>query len=273
MSSNPKPELKAIKALTFDVFGTVVDWRSSVIAALSSQAARKTKSPGWASIPEEARSQVEMLKEEDWGIFAQEWRDMYKVFCHSFVPGVSEWKDIDTHHYDSLFELLKKWDLSGLYSEPEVRELSLVWHRLRPWEDASTGIHELGKRFTTSTLSNGNQELLRDLNAFGDLGFRNLISAADFKAYKPSPDVYLGAARELGVQPGEVAMVAAHLGDLRAAKACGMRTVYVERKDEEDWDPGEERYQQAKGWVDLWVSEGEGGFLEIARHLGISSKP
>ena len=87
--------------------------------------------------------------------------------------------------------------------------------------------------------------------------------------YKPRSEVYLGACRLLGASgPGEVAMVAAHLGDLEAARGLGMRTVYVERRGEEEWGVEEERYKEARGWVDLWVGEGEGGFEEVARALG-----
>ncbi len=257
-----------LRALTFDVFGTVVDWRSTVVETLVARAKVKSSSPEFQSVPEVVRLRVAALGEADWAVFAQQWRDAYKVFCKGFVPGATEWKDIDAHHHDSLVELLDKWKLfPGLYDSDEIRELSLVWHRLRPWEDSPEGIGALGSRYVTSTLSNGNPALLKDLDDFGGLGFRTFVSAADFGAYKPHPDVYLGAARTLGCQPGEVAMVAAHLGDLAAAHACGFKTIYVERRGEEDWDPGEERYQRAKSLVDIWVSEGEGGMMQVSRLL------
>ena len=157
----------------------------------------------------------------------------------------------------------------------EVRDLSLVWHRLRPWDDSAEGLRRLrAAGLVTATLSNGNRELLRDLDAHGGLGFARIVSAADFGAYKPDPRVYRGAVAALGFQndddgnPGSVAMAAAHLGDLAGARACGLRTIYVERPGEEAWSPDEDRYQEARGWVDMWVSEGEGGFLEVARRLG-----
>jgi 2-haloacid dehalogenase len=138
----------------------------------------------------EVRAQLARLTIEDWGIFAQEWRNTYKQFVKSFVLGKTEWKDIDTHHHLSLIDLLKEWKLEGLYTETEVKYLSLIWHYLDPWTDSSSGIHKLGTKFVTSTLSNGNQSLLKDLNRHGNLGFKKLQSSADFQAYKPHPNVY-----------------------------------------------------------------------------------
>ena len=161
-------------------------------------------------------------------------------------------------------------EASGLYAEDEVKDLSLVWHRLDPWADSPSGLQKLGTKFITSTLSNGNQSLLKDLDAHGALGFRRLQSSADFKAYKPHSSVYKGAAKAMGLEPGEVAMVAAHLGDLKAARDCGFRTIYVERKQEEDWKAEQQEYKDAKTWVDMWVTEEEDGFMEMARRLGIS---
>jgi 2-haloacid dehalogenase len=150
-----------------------------------------------------------------------------------------------------------------------VKYLSLVWHSLVPWPDSSQGIHLLNEKFTTSTLSNGNPSLLKDLNEHGNLGFSKLQSSADFQAYKPHPSVYKGAAKAMGLEPGEVAMVAAHLGDLKAARACGFRTIYVEREREEYWKPEQDEYRDAKNWVDMWVTKGENGLIEVAKRFGI----
>ncbi|KAI0164410.1 haloacid dehalogenase [Hypoxylon sp. FL1284] len=271
----PVPEaLRHIKALTFDVFGTVVDWRSSVEEELRRRAREKLASTSSSSsMPAAARERLAAMTDDDWASFAQAWRTTYHVFTRSFVPGETAWKDIDAHHLDSLRTLLDERGLLGAYTDAEVHELSLVWHRLRPWPDAggsTGGVRRLGSGgLVTATLSNGNRSLLRDLDAFGDLGFAAVVSTADFGAYKPHPSTYLGAAAALGARPDEVAMVAAHLGDLAAARANGLRTIYVERAREEAWDPEEPRYEEARGWVDLWVAEGEGGFLEVARRLGI----
>jgi 2-haloacid dehalogenase len=235
-----------------------------------SAASKVSSSSRSANIEPEVRAQLARLTIEDWGQFAQEWRNTYKQFVKSFVPGHTEWKDIDTHHYLSLIDLLKKWKLEGLYTEYEVKDLSFIWHYLDPWTDSSSGLHKLGTKFVTSTLSNGNQSLLKDLDKHGNLGFKKLQSSADFKAYKPHPTVYKGAAKAMEVEPGEVAMVAAHLSDLKAARGCGFKTIYVERKQEEDWKPASEQYKDAKTWVDMWVSEGEDGFEEVARRFGIN---
>jgi 2-haloacid dehalogenase len=236
-------------ALAFDVFGTVVNWRSTVTSTLIHSAAAKTSSSSRsAALSPELRSRLPKLTNEDWARFAQEWRNSYKQFVHGFIPGKTEWRDIDTHHYLSLKSLLEKWELEGLYTEEEVEELSLVWHYLDPWPDSSPGLQKLGSKFITSTLSNGNQSLLKDLDKHGNLGFKKLQSSADFKAYKPHPSVYNGAAEAMGLPPDEVAMVAAHLNDLKAARGCGYRTIYVERKQEEDWRPEQEQYEDAKTW-------------------------
>ena len=237
---------------------------------MRSAASKVSSSSRSAIIEPEVRAQLARLTIDDWGQFAQEWRNTYKQFVKSFLPGETEWKDIDTHHYLSLIDLLKKWKLEGLYTEYEVKDLSLIWHYLDPWTDSSSGLHKLGTKFVTSTLSNGNQSLLKDLDKHGNLGFKKLQSSADFKAYKPHPTVYKGAAKAMGVEPGEVAMVAAHLSDLKAARGCGFRTIYVERKQEEDWKPASEEYKDAKTWVDMWVSEGEDGFEEVARRFGLN---
>ena len=262
--------LRGVKALTFDVFGTTVDWHSTVVAELAERAQSKTASSSLPQTPALARLAAQTA--DHWAAFAQAWRDSYSEFTQTFVPGTTPWKDIDAHHLDSLRALLRARDLEGAYTDAEVRDLSLVWHRLRPWADSAEGLRRLADDagLVTATLSNGNRELLTDLDAHGGLGFARIISAADFAAYKPDPRVYRGAVAALGFEdrPGDVAMVAAHLGDLAGARACGLRTIYVERPREEDWDPDEDRYKEARDWVDMWVGEGEGGFVEVARRLG-----
>lgn len=243
-----------------------MNWRSTVTSALINRASVKATS---SETSEKLKKRLSELTDQDWGTFAQEWRNSYKQFVSSFVPGETEWRDIDTHHYLSLAELLMKWNMEGLYVDDEMKGLSLIWHFLDPWTDSSRGLHLLGTQFVTSTLSNGNQSLLKDLQEYGDLGFQRLQSSADFKAYKPHPSVYRGAAAAMGLETSEVAMVAAHLGDLKAAKGCGMKTIYVERKREEDWNPQEKEYLDSKEWVDMWVGEEEGGFLEVARRFGL----
>lgn len=178
------------KGLTFDVFGTVVNWRKTVTSTLISTAAAKTHSTSRsANLSPEIRLRLAELTDESWGEFAQQWRNSYKAFVIGYRPNLDPWKDIDTFHRESLIDLLSKWKLEGLYDENELEDLSKVWHFLEPWPDSSSGIHQLSKLFVTSTLSNGNRSLLRDLNDTGNLGFRMLQSSEDFKAYKPHRSV------------------------------------------------------------------------------------
>jgi 2-haloacid dehalogenase len=244
-----------------------VNWRKTVTDTLSEKAAAKLSSG--PDLSSSIRDIASKLSIEDWGAFAEEWRDTYKVFVRSFVPGESEWRDIDTHHHLALIDLLKKWQISDLYTDEEVKNLSLIWHFLDPWSDTSSGLHKLGTKFITSTLSNGNQSLLQDLNHHGNLGFRKIQSSADFEAYKPHPSVYRGAANAMELEPREVAMVAAHLSDLKAARDCGFKTIYVERLKEEDWEIDSEEYKDSKTWVDMWVTLAEDGFVEVAKRFGI----
>ncbi|KAI1176601.1 HAD-like domain-containing protein [Nemania sp. FL0916] len=262
--------LKDVKALTFDVFGTVVDWRSTIHDELVQRARNKISSQAFGELPQSLQSSFQEISSEGWATFAQEWQNSYGLFTQKFVPGETEWKDIDTHHYDSLRELLDKWNVGSVYTDEETRSLSLAWHYLRPWEDSALGIRTLGTRYVTATLSNGNRSLLEDLDAHGSLGFQRIISAADFGAYKPHPKTYLGAVDALEYRPNEVAMVAAHLGDLAGARSNGLRTIYVERDREETWSQHDARWKEAREWVDLWISQGEEGFVEMARQLGIS---
>ncbi|KAI1812387.1 haloacid dehalogenase [Poronia punctata] len=267
--ATPPETLKDIKALTFDVFGTVVDWRSTVVAELIKRARDKVASASFGTLPEGLQFRFRAISDEDWARFAQEWRNSYGRFVVSFVPGQTEWKDIDAHHYDSLKVLLQDRDVTGVYDEDEVKSLSLIWHYLKPWDDSVSGLQKLGTRYVTATLSNGNRSLLGDLNSHGSLGFQHIISGEDFGAYKPHPSVYLGAARTLDRQPNEVAMVATHLSDLHAARAAGLRTIYVERKGEAIWSQDDDRWKDARKWVDLWISGEEEGFIDLARRLGI----
>ncbi|CEJ86812.1 hypothetical protein VHEMI04214 [[Torrubiella] hemipterigena] len=277
MTPTNNSPLAAVKALTFDVFGTTVDWRASVVNELQRNIQDKLS----GSISAELRERLKQLNEQDTGAsepwtthFANTWRDSYVDFGHQQARAgqldSANFKTTDQHFYDSLVELLGEWDLAGLFSAYELKSISLVWHRLVPWPDTVAGLAKLAAPplgLVTVTLTNGNTDLIRNLNEFGQLGFQHLFCAEMLHAYKPAPDTYLGAAQKLGLQPGEVAMVAAHMSDLAAARNVGLRTVYVEREDEEWWDADDERLAQAREWVDVWISKDEDGFLELAKQL------
>ena len=182
-------------------------------------------------------------------------------------------KAVDQHHHDSLVSLIKDHHLEGLWGEDEISKISRIWHFLIPWPDSPHGLQALNELgLQTCTLSNGNLSLLKDMAEFARLPWTHIFSSEHFGAYKPSPEVYLGAAKKLGLQPGECAMVAAHLGDLKVARECGLKTIYVEREHEESWDKEKIEAATAEGWTDFWVGledgeDGKRGFLEVARRL------
>ncbi len=182
----------------------------------------------------------------------------------------SEFISVDQHHHDSLVQLLKDNGITELWRDDEVEELSRIWHYLDGWPDSSKGIKQLNHEgFKTCTLSNGNIELLQDMAKHADLQWTHIFSAQQFSAYKPSPKVYNGAAQNLNLATSRCAMVAAHLDDLKAAKACGYQTIYIERAFEERWSLEDVRAAKREGWVDMWVGLEErfdgGGIAEISR--------
>ena len=221
-----------------------------------------------SSLPSTVRTSADAV---NWGEFSQKWRDSYGHFTKSYDPEKDAFKSVDQHHLESLISLLRQYGLDGLWDKDEVQRISMIWHFLDPWDDSSEGLKMLNQKFETATLSNGNTSLLKDLADYAKLSYGHLISAEDFQAYKPNPRVYNGAAKKLGFATNECALVAAHLGDLQAAKACGYQTIYIERTQEEAWS--EEKIAKAKqdGWVDIWISVDGGGFKEVARRLGCST--
>jgi len=207
-----KANLKQVKALVFDVFGTVVDWRGSIIAEGKALGRKK-------------RLAV------DWEVFADAWRAGYAPAMDRVRRGELPWMTIDVLHRMILSELLAKFRIEAL-SEEEKDHLNRVWHRLRPWPDSVRGLARLRKRCTVATLSNGNMALLVNMARHGGLPWDCVLSAELFHHYKPDREVYLGAARLLGLRPRELMMVAAHKSDLDAAAAAGLRTAFVQRPKE-----------------------------------------
>ena len=191
------------------MFGTVVDWRSGV-------AAEARRLGALAGI------------DGDWESLADAWRALYAPSMDRVRRGDLPWTNFDRLHRLSLDEVLRNLGLED-FETAHREELTHAWERLPPWPDAAPGLARLGRRFTIATLSNGNRSQQAALMRFSALPFERLISAEDFHHYKPDPEVYLGAASVLGMEPREVMMVAAHKGDLRAAQAAGLRTAFVER--------------------------------------------
>lgn len=256
------------KALFFDVFGTVVEWRSCITTALS-QAAHHALSNPRKDLPATTRARASAMTSADWQSIAETWRASYAKFTSTWDPqSRGRFISVDQHHYTALQEILQEQDLGDLFTDEERWGLALCWHRLEPRADSVRGLELLNTRFQTCTLSNGNVALLRDLMRNGGLPFKEILSAEHFGAYKPSPKVYLGAAEKFGLHPDECAMVAAHLSDLKAAKRQGFQTVYVERDQEEAFSAEEVAKVREEGFVDIWVDLG-GGFIEAARRFGI----
>lgn len=201
-----------LRALSFDVFGTVVDWHGSIARELRLLGANKGLGI-------------------DAGAFANAWRAGYAPAMDRTRAAGAAWANIDVLHRQILDELLPRFGLDGL-DEAERSTLNLVWHRLMPWPDSVGGLNRLRGRYPISTLSNGNVSLLVNMARNAGLPWDCVLSGELIHKYKPDPAVYLMAARLLGVEPGELMLVAAHPSDLRAAKACGLRTGYVPRPAE-----------------------------------------
>ena len=194
----------AVRALVFDVFGTLVDWRSGIAEAF--------RASGVAGDPDE---------------LADDWRARYRPILDEVNDGARPWGDFDELHLVTLGDLLAE---RGIDLPLEARtHLVDAWHRLDPWPDVRTGLDALRRRHVTATLSNGHVAMLIDLARHGDLRFDCLLSAELAHIYKPRPEVYLTATRLLGVQPHEVMLVAAHPWDLAGARAAGLRTGFIDR--------------------------------------------
>lgn len=201
--------LSAPRVLAFDVFGTVVDWRSSIIGELEMFGERH----GLA---------------EDWARFADDWRAGYPAAMDRVRTGQLPWLTIDDLHRLILDQLLDRAGIDALPDE-DVDQLNRAWHRLDPWPDTVDGLKLLKQRFVITTLSNGNVSLLTNMAKRAGLPWDCVISAELFRHYKPDPEAYLGCADLLDVAPNELMLVAAHPSDLRAARDAGLMTAYVAR--------------------------------------------
>lgn len=159
----------------------------------------------------------------------------------------------------------------GLFTDDDLDDLTLAWHRLDSYSDTVAGLSLLNTKFPTSTLSNGNVKLLEDLQRHNSLPFKHITSAEHLGAYKPSPQAYNGAAHRFGFSNSQCCLVAAHLEDLQAAKLCGFQTIYLERDLEEAWGDEEVARAREEGFVDHWIGVGGSGLIDVARYLGIES--
>jgi 2-haloacid dehalogenase len=231
------PRPLEVRALCFDVFGTVVDWYGSV------------------------RDEVQRLAlPVDGGDFALAWRAGYAPAMDEVRSSRLPWTDLDGLHRRILNRLLAERGIA--LQEAQAAELNRVWHRLQPWPDSVAGLTALKRSFTITTLSNGHVALLLNMAKHAGLPWDTVLSAELFGHYKPDPEVYLGAARLLGLLPAQLMMVAAHPSDLRAAAACGLRTAYVPRPLERG--PGGTMEACTPGEFDLVAAD----FTALAHTLG-----
>ncbi|HEX6267783.1 MAG TPA: haloacid dehalogenase type II [Burkholderiales bacterium] len=199
-----------IRACLFDVFGTVVDWRSSVSRELAGFAAERHLPP------------------IDWVEFTLEWRKLYQPSMEEVRSGRRPWTVLDVLHRESLDALLERYRVQGL-SEADIDHLNRAWHRLDPWPDAVEGLTRLKRKRIIAPCSNGNIALMVNMARRAGLPWDCILGAETARAYKPMPEAYLASCRQLGLAPAQVMMVAAHNGDLKAAKAQGLATAFVPR--------------------------------------------
>ena len=236
-------EAASIKFLAFDVFGTVVDWRSSVIA----EGEQLGKSKGL---------------NVDWAAFADAWRAIYRPYMDRVGSGELPWTKLDDLHRMMLKETLTKFGVHSL-TEEEKERFNRVWHRLKPWPDSAPGLNRLKSRFVITTLSNGNIALLTNMAKHAGLPWDCILSAENVHHYKPDPEVYLLAPRLFDLKPGQVMMVAAHEHDLQSAQKHGLRTAFVHRPMERG--PGKASTLPPARRYDFIASD----MVELAAQLGV----
>jgi 2-haloacid dehalogenase len=234
---------KDTKVLAFDVFGTVVDWRSSVIA----EGEQLGKAKGLNI---------------DWTAFADAWRGIYRPYMDRVGAGELPWTKLDDLHRQMLEATLKQFGVNSL-NETEKGHFNRVWHRLKPWPDSVPGLQRLKSQFVITTLSNGNVSLLTNMAKFAGLPWDCVLSAENVRHYKPAAEVYLLVPQLFDLKPEEVMMVAAHEHDLQSAQKHGLRTAFVHRPRERGHGkaapvPPKEKY-------DIVAAD----FIDLAAQLGV----
>ena len=202
-------DASGVKALIFDVFGTVVDWRTSII--------------------EHARTFGRIHGvEADWGAFADAWRGKYQPFMDRVRTGELPWTNLDGLHRLALEEVLVEFEITGV-AHAARDELNRAWHDLKPWPDSVPGLYRLKHRFIIAPMSNGNVALMTNMAKNAGLPWDCILGAELARHYKPDPESYLTAVELLGLEPHQVMMVAAHQGDLMAAGRVGLKLAFVPR--------------------------------------------
>ncbi len=219
MTSVNSPADPAVKALFFDVFGTLVDWRTSI-----------------------AREAEAILHPQgirlDWAGFADAWRAEYQPGMEEVRSGRIPFSKLDVLHRHNLERFLPRLGVNGL-SEETLHALTLAWHRLDAWPEVPTALARLKTQFIIAPASNGNISLMVDLARRNNFPWDAILGAEVARDFKPKPGVYLSACAALDLVPAQCMMVAAHSNDLQAAAACGLRTAHIARPDEHGTGTGE----------------------------------
>ena len=236
-----------VEALVFDVFGTVVDWRSGVIRDGEQFSADR---------------EIDI----DWAAFADAWREEYHPSLNRVRRGEIPWRNLDSLHRESLEELLDRFGVEGL-TEGEKTHLNRAWHRLDPWPDAIPGLQRLKPHYTIAPLSNGHVRLLTNMAKRAGIPWDLILSAELSGHYKPDDEVYLTAVDLLDLDPEEVMMVAAHEQDLDASQEVGLRTAYVHRPLEDGPEAAESAERPAESAYDIVADD----FVALAERLDAPS--
>lgn len=230
-------------AIVFDTFGSVVDWRSSLIADLTAYGATKDVTADWAAL-------------------VDAWRAAYHPSMARVRKGELPWTKLDDLHRSSLDRLVTDFGITGL-SQDDLRHINLGWHRLHAWPDAVAGLTRLKSRFIIGPLSNGNVSLLLNMAKFAGIPWDMIFGSDLFGHFKPDPETYLGVARMLDLRPDQVMMAAAHNGDLAAARGCGLLTAFWPRPNE--YGPHQKRdYAADQDW-DIVATD----IQDMATKLGV----
>lgn len=232
----------ALSALVFDTFGTVVDWRGSLIAELTAFGREREIAADWTGL-------------------VDAWRAAYAPSMDRVRRGELPWTRLDDLHRATLERLVADFGVEGL-SEADKQHINRGWHRLQPWPDSLPGLTRLKRRYIIGPLSNGNVSLLLNIAKHAGIPWDMIFGSDLFGHYKPDPETYLGVCRILDLPPDRVMMVAAHNSDLAAAKRLGLRTGFFARPTE--YGPHQKRDFSAEGEWDVVATDIE----DLATRLG-----
>ena len=235
--------MTGVKALGFDVFGTVVDWRSSITRE------------------GEAFGRAHGITGVDWLKFAEAWRGLYQPMMNKVRHGEIGWTKLDDLHRMALDQLLKDFAITGV-SEADIDHFNRAWHRLDPWPDAVAGLTRLKTKYVLTTLSNGNVALMVNMAKRAGLPWDVILGAEPTRHYKPQREAYIGTAEYLGLKPEELMLCAAHNNDLKAASSFGLRTAFIARPTE--YGPGQTKDLAPDGPWDVVAKD----FVHLAEQMG-----